>query len=33
MSDNDTEKKPNFDPITLEQVNVNKEYPMEPDEF
>ncbi len=33
MSDNDTEKKPNFDPITLEQVNVNKDYPMEPDEF
>jgi nitroimidazol reductase NimA-like FMN-containing flavoprotein (pyridoxamine 5'-phosphate oxidase superfamily) len=33
MSDNETEKKPNFDPIKLEQVNVNKDYPMEPDEF
>ena len=33
MSDNETEKKPNFDPVKLEQVNVNKDYPMEPDEF
>ena len=29
----ETAKKPNFDPITLEQVDVNKDYPMEPDEF
>jgi general stress protein 26 len=26
-------KKPNFDPIALEQVDVNVDYPMEPDEF
>ena len=29
----ETPKKPNFDPIKLEQVNVNKDYPMEPEEF
>ena len=33
MSDNDTENKPVFDPVKLEQVDVNKDYPMEPDEF
>ena len=29
----ETDKKPNFDPIALERVDVNKDYPMEPDEF
>ena len=33
MSNENTEKKPSFDPVKLEQVNVNVDYPMEPDEF
>lgn len=34
MSDQpETEKKPKFDPVKLEQLNVATDYPMEKDEF
>jgi general stress protein 26 len=31
--DNSTEETPVFDPVKLQEVNVSKDYPMNPDEF